>query len=224
VLNSHYSSVINQSFLIYPDKNFTELVINPYKIDSNRNNLGLLDEKKSVITDTNAENEIFSIDSSIFDETSYLGNSEPIAYLSVNYNERLIKTFSLDTDLNHRLLYKYEINEDESTMIKSQCVSPLIRGEAAILIDDEIVLLSAESYERPQRLAKGLVTRSAAAASWQSIKFAGYLQPRGLLYSDPHQYYLIDSRIRNHSEKRDLWTFDLQLNWLVPNEVILQTS
>lgn len=174
---------------------------------------------------------VSALDLCTFDETSYFGTSnEPNTYLSVNYDERVLKSYAIEIGaerrLKSRLLYKLKANP-ETRSIRSHSVSRLIRGETAVLLDDELHLMSAErADDKSMRLTGELLPRSSVAQSsnWQSVRFANDAHPRAFLYSDPTQYVYIDCRIPQHSDRTDLWTFQLQRTYLLPNETILQTS
>ena len=157
-------------------------------------------------------------------------------YTSINYDQAVIKTYSVELTIptKSRLLYQLEssqIQRDSSTVttpvFKSHALSKLIEGETCVLVDDELYLMTADraGSRKPERLARDLTPKHAAAPPWtQSVRFADYTQPRAFLYTDSTQYLTLDCRIRHHSDRKDLWTFDLQRSCLAPNETILQTS
>lgn len=194
---------------------------------------------KSHITSDDPSRHVFSIDSCMFDDVSYLpaeDNSMPL-YTSINYNQTLIKTYSVElTSPNRpakpRLLYKLDssqIQRDSNVtpVFKSHALSKLIEGETCVLADDELYLMTSEraGSRQPERLARDLAPKHAASPPWtQSVRFSDYTQPRAFLYTDSSQYLTLDCRIRHHSDRKDLWTFDLQRSSLAPNETILQTS
>lgn len=225
--------------------NEVKLFTNPVTSGKNSKHLSEETSLKAHIISDNPNRQIFGIDSCMFDDTSYLpaeDNSMPL-YTSINYDQTLIKTYSVELTTSNRpakprLLYQLEssqIKRDSSSsstvtttpVFKSHALSKLIEGETCVLVDDELYLMTAErgGSRKPERLARDLAPKHAGAPPWtQSVRFSDYTQPRAFLYTDSTQYLTLDCRIRNQSDRKDLWTFDLQRSSLAPNETILQTS
>lgn len=260
-MNSLYVSTRNQSLIIYPNRDSTEL-----KIFSNQISTSSSKSLPPFYTEDSAQNvacilnnnnnraqQIYAIDSCMFDETSYLcvndndDNSQPV-YTSINYEQTRLVTYALElntpgaagtskrlaTAIKPRRLYQLDASSSdlafggsEARVFKSHALSRLIAGETVVLVNDELYLMTTDrsTGSRPMRLARDLAPKYAASPPWtQSIRFADFTHPRALLYTDSSQYLSIDCRIRHHSDRKDLWTFDLQRACLEPNETILQTS
>lgn len=265
-------STRNQSLIIYPNRDSTELKIVSNQVTTNNSSSKNLppfyteDSAQNVaciLNDNNNNNiaqQIYAIDSCMFDETCYLSvndndNSQPV-YTSINYEQTRLVTYALElntpgaagtskrlaTAIKPRRLYQLDASSSDlafgvgsggsgggaaTRVFKSHALSRLIAGETVVLVDDELYLMTTDraTGSRPMRLARDLAPKYAASPPWtQSIRFADFTHPRALLYTDSSQYLSIDCRIRHHSDRKDLWTFDLQRACLEPNETILQTS
>lgn len=240
MLNTFFDRNRNKLILIHPNAN------DPSQLEVNVNNLKMTRKRdescfnsfKNSITSSLTykiekcfvkkidkmkfgQSEIYEIDSCKFDE----GDNDYETYLSINYRVKFLKTYSLEfkeKQLKTKLLYNLDFSNEHSS-IKSHSLSRLIRGETAILLNDEVYLRN-ESNSASIKIATELRPKwDSIINSWQSIKF-GLLHPRQFLYTDQTQFISIDSRIRNKSLKRDLFTANLQTNYLNPNELILKTE
>ena len=171
------------------------------------------------------------IDAKLFDKNIFAAKNIEHAYATLNFDHRTAHMFMFELDcsdepnsyeLRKKLLFELNF---EQKLLTGVDTSSYIRGECALLYDDAVYLANeqchASDISRLTQVANNLEPIFRTKFDWKSVKFGS--TPRQLIYSDSSQIISFDSRVKNATTSKSV--FSLPNKFLnEANEVIYRTQ